>query len=143
MFFFQGVYGTWVHSSPWLVAEDLEDLIPNTPSSDLLYRQLCRSSLIFSSFSQNWVLTVNLSKTKTRILEKSPSLHQIDMPRDTVTLRRTKNYTYLGINMNTTGYFNKAVNDLKDKARRAFYAIKRNIKLVTPIRSGSKYLMQL
>ena len=36
--------------------------------------------------------------------------------------------------MNTTGPFNKAVNDLRDKARRAFNAIKRNIKLVTPIR---------
>ena len=30
----------------------------------------------------------------------------------TPALEQTKNYAYLGINMNTTGKFNKAVNDL-------------------------------
>ena len=35
--------------------------------------------------------------------------------------------------MNASGNFNKAVNGLRDKARRAFYAIKRNIKLYIPI----------
>ena len=87
-----------------------------------------------AQFLSNWALTVNLSKTKTRILDKRPSLLQIHIPQETVNLRQTKTYTYLGLIMNTTGPFNKAVNDLRDKARRAFNAIKRNIKLVTPIR---------
>ncbi len=38
------------------------------------------------------------------------------------------------------GNFNKAVNDLRDKARRAFYAIKRNIKIDIPIRIWIKII---
>ena len=54
--------------------------------------------------------------------------------RDTVALKHTKKHdTYLGLNISTTGNFHKAVNDLRDKARRAFYAIKRNIKFDIPI----------
>ena len=37
--------------------------------------------------------------------------------------------------MNAAGNFNKAVNDLRDKAMRAFYAIKRNINLDIPNRA--------
>ena len=72
---------------------------------------------------------MNLSKTKITIFEKRPSLNKYTFHLDTVNLEQTKNYTYLGINMNATGNFNKSVNDLRDKARRAFYAIKRHIQL--------------
>jgi hypothetical protein len=51
---------------------------------------------------------------------------------DTVALEHTKNYTYLGQNINTAG------NDLRDKSRTAFYDIKRNIKLDIPIRIWQK-----
>ena len=51
-----------------------------------------------------------------------------------------KSYTYLGLNISSTGNFHKAVNDLRDKARRAFYAIKRNIKFDIPIRIWLKIL---
>ena len=53
---------------------------------------------------------------------------------DTIALEHTKNYTYLGLNISATGNFHKAVNKLRDKARRAFYAIKRNVKFNIPIR---------
>ena len=36
--------------------------------------------------------------------------------------------------MKTAGNFSKAANDLRDKSRRAFHAIKRNIKLDIPIK---------
>ena len=36
-------------------------------------------------------------------------------------------HTYLSLNISATGNFHKAVNELRDKARRAFYAIKCNI----------------
>ena len=49
-------------------------------------------------------------------------------------LEHTKNYTYLGLNISAGGNFHKAVNDLRDKARREFYAINRNIKFDIPIR---------
>ena len=39
---------------------------------------------------------------------------------DTVSLEHTKNYTYLGKNISATGNIHKAVNDLRDKARRVF-----------------------
>ena len=48
--------------------------------------------------------------------------------------RAHKKYTHLGLNISTTGNFHKPVNDLRDKARRAFYAVKRNIKFEIPIR---------
>ena len=51
-----------------------------------------------------------------------------------------KNYTSLGLNINATGNFHKAVNDLRDQARRAFYAIKRNIKFNISIRIWLKIL---
>ena len=59
---------------------------------------------------------------------------------DTIALEHTKNYTYLGLNINATGNFHKAVNDLRNKARRAFYAINRNIKFDIPIRICLKIL---
>ncbi len=59
---------------------------------------------------------------------------------DNMLLEHMQNYTYLGININNTENFNKAVNDLRDKARRAFYAIKRNIKIDIPIRIWIKII---
>ena len=58
----------------------------------------------------------------------------------TFALEHTKIDTYLGLNISATGNFHKAVNDLRDKARRAFYAIKRNIKFDLPIRIWLKIL---
>ncbi|CDQ91392.1 unnamed protein product, partial [Oncorhynchus mykiss] len=66
--------------------------------------------------------------------------HKYKFHLDTVALEHTKNYTYLGLNISATGNFHKAVNDLIDKARRAFYAIKRNIKFNIHIRIWLKIL---
>jgi hypothetical protein len=52
----------------------------------------------------------------------------------------TKNYTYLNTNFSCTGNFHKAMNVLRDKARSAFYAIKRNIKFDIPMRIWLKIL---
>jgi hypothetical protein len=60
---------------------------------------------------------------------------------ETVALEHTKNDTYLGLNINTTGNFHKSVNNLM--ARRAFYAIKGNIKFDIPIRIWLKILKPL
>ena len=60
---------------------------------------------------------------------------QIQIPRTIhLVLEHTKNYTYLGLNISATGIIHKAVNDLRDKARKAFYAIKMIIKFNIPIR---------
>jgi hypothetical protein len=51
-----------------------------------------------------------------------------------------KTKTHLHLNISTTGNFHKAVNDLRDKARGAFYAIKRNIIFDISIRICLKIL---
>ena len=42
-------------------------------------------------------------------------------------------YTYLGLKISSTGSFNPAINELREKARRAFYAIKRQMYIQIPI----------
>ena len=54
--------------------------------------------------------------------------HEYKFHLDPLALELTQNYTYLGLNISATGNSHKAVNKLTDKARRAFYAIKRNTK---------------
>ena len=60
--------------------------------------------------------------------------HKYKFHLDTVALKHTKNYTYLDININTRGNFHNTVNDLRDKVRSAFYAIKKNITFDIPTR---------
>ncbi len=49
------------------------------------------------------------------------------------TIETTKTYTYLGLKITPTGNFTLAVNEIKEKAQRAFYAIKRSIQIDIPI----------
>ena len=98
---------------------------------DLLHR-LC----------QIWALTLNLLKAKIIVLQKRSSCqdHKYKFHLDTIAQEHTTNYTYRGLNIRTPGNFHKAVNDLRDKPRRAFYAIKINIKFESQLGSGKKYL---
>jgi hypothetical protein len=65
---------------------------------------------------------------------QSPGL-QIQIPsRHSCPRAHKKLYIHIGLHISATGNFHKAVNDLRDKARRAFYAIKGNIKFDIPIR---------
>ena len=66
--------------------------------------------------------------------------HKYKFHLDTVALEDTIYYTSLGLNISTTGNFHKALNDLRDKARRAFDAIKRNINFYITIRIWLKIL---
>ena len=52
--------------------------------------------------------------------------HKYKFHLDTVALDHTQNYKYLDLNISATGNLHKAVNNLRDKARKAFYAIKRS-----------------
>lgn len=109
-----------------------------SPTKEGLQQQLD----LLHRFCQTWALTVNLKKTKILIFQKRT--RNQDPPYrfllGTDLIEYTNNYTYLGLNICTTGNFKKAVNDLRDKARRAFYAIKRNIKLNIPIQIWLKIL---
>ena len=80
---------------------------------------------------------VILSSTKKGLLEDLDILYRFCQTWVSVP---SKNYTFLGLHINTTGNFHKAVNHLRDKARRAFYAIKRNTNFNIPIRIWLKIL---
>ena len=114
-----------------------DDLVLLSPTKEGLQQYLD----ILHKFSQKWALTVNLAKTKIMIFQKRQNhLNQQFFLNTTPPLEHTKNYTYLGLNISSTGNFNKAANDLREKARRAFYAIKRNVKLDIPIKIWLKIL---
>ena len=93
-----------------LFADDLVLLSPTKEGQqqylDLLHR-----------FCQTWVLTTNLSKTKIMVFQKRSRHqdHKCMFHLDTVAIEHTKNYTYLGLTISTTGNFQKAVKDLRDK----------------------------
>ena len=95
-----------------------------------------------SRHTETWALTVNLSKTKIMVFQKRSICyyHKYKFHLDTVAIEHTKNYTYLGLNISAIGNFHNAVNDLRDKARRAFSAIERNIHFNIPIRIWLKIL---
>lgn len=90
---------------------------------------------IFSCF------VVNLNKTKILIFQERSGNHSLkhQFYLDKVKLERAKNYTYLGLNISSSGNFQRAVNELRDKARRAFYAIKRNITTDIPIKTWLQF----
>jgi hypothetical protein len=118
-----------------------DDLVLLSPTNEGLQQHLH----LLHRFCQTWALTVNLSKTKIMVFQKLSSRqdHKYKFHLDTVALEHTKNYTYLDLNISACN-LHKAVNDLRDKARRGFYAIKRNIKCDIPIRIWlKKYLNQL
>lgn len=53
-------------------------------------------------------------------------------------IKQTNTYTYLGLQMSSTGNFCSAVKELKEKAKRAFYAIKHSVQIQIPIRTWLK-----
>ena len=76
-------------------------------------------------FCQTWALTVNLKKTKIMIFQKRSRCqgNRLQFVLGSTTINNTYTYTYLGLKLSSTGNFNRAVKDLKEKARRALYAI--------------------
>ena len=116
------------------------DLVLLSPTKEGLQQHID----ILYRFFQHWALPVNLIKTKTMVFQKSSSRqdHKYKFHLDTVAHKEhTKNYTYLGLDISAKGNFNKAENELRDKARRAFYDIKRNITFDIPIKMWQKKIM--
>ncbi|XP_056588353.1 uncharacterized protein LOC130408891 [Triplophysa dalaica] len=105
----------------------LDDLVLLSPTEEGLQDSLN----LLEDYCQTWALTLNLQKTRVMMFQKrsrsqGPS-HTFTLSHRTI--ETTKTYTYLGLKITTTGNFTLAVNELKEKAQRAFYAIKRSIKI--------------
>ncbi|KAI4885658.1 hypothetical protein NFI96_003646 [Prochilodus magdalenae] len=111
-----------------------DDLVLLSPSSQGLQQHLD----LLEQYCQNWALAVNMKKTKVMVFQKKPRCqeqrYQFTLGR--TALEHTMQYTYLGLVITASGSFSKAVNALKEKARRALYAIRRkfhNIDIPIPI----------
>ena len=90
---------------------------------------------LLQEFCQTWALKVNMKKTKIMVFQKR-SHGEGNEPQfmlGQTTIEHTKTYTYLGLKISHTGNFNAAVNELREKARRAFYAIRKSTKINIPI----------
>ncbi len=97
---------------------------------------------LLEDFCQSWALMVNLQRTRVMMFQKCSRSQR---PTHTFTLAHrtietTKTYTYLGLKITPTGNFTLAVNELKEKVQRAFYTIKRSIKIDFPIQIWLKIL---
>ncbi|KAI2656568.1 hypothetical protein H4Q32_029770 [Labeo rohita] len=114
-----------------LYADDLV-LLSSTPQG------LQQHLDLLENYCQNWALAVNLKKTNIMVFQKKPRCqeHRHQFHLGSTTLEHTMQYIYLGLIITTSGSFSMAVNALKDKARRALYAIKKkfqNIEIPIPI----------
>ena len=114
-----------------------DDLVLLSPTEQGLQQHLN----LLEQYCQNWALAVNLKKTKIMIFQKKPRCQEnrYKWTLGNTALEHTLNYTYLGLTITASGSFCMAVNALKEKARRAIYAIKRQLlKLNIPIKIWSK-----
>ena len=69
---------------------------------------------------------------KVQSAEKQHQFHNRKQPTQTI------HCTYLGLRISNTGNFSLPVNELKDKAKRAFYTINKSINTQLPIRAWLK-----
>lgn len=99
-----------------------DDLVLLSPTEQGLQHHLD----LLASYCQTWALTVNPTKTKIMIFQKKPRCQENRylFTLGSTALEHTMQYTYLGLIITASGSFSKAVNALKEKARRALYAIK-------------------
>ena len=114
-----------------------DDLVLLSPTQQGLQQHLD----LLEQYCQNWALTVNFNKSKIMIFQKKPrsqeSKYQFKL--GNAHLDHTLYYDYLGLKISASGNFGLAVNALKEKACRAFYAIRRKFyKLDIPIRIWTK-----
>ena len=107
-----------------------DDLVLLSPTEHGLQQNLS----LLETFCQNWAVDINLDKTKVMVFQKKARLQEskhVFRIRGT-TLQHTMEYNYLGIIINASGSFNKAINSLTDKARRAYYSIKSSLYKFNP-----------
>ena len=86
--------------------------------------QNCLNNL--NGYCKKWKLEANLQKTKIMIFrEKGVKVINEDFYLDNFQLMATKEYTYLGISINASGHLKTGIDNLIDKARRAWFAVQK------------------
>ncbi len=124
--------GLTLHDSEIKCLLYADDLVLLSPTQHGLQQNLD----LLEQYCQTWALTVNLKKTNIMIFQKRSRSQgtQHTFSLGTNQIAHTSHYNYLGLKITSTANFNHAVNELRDKARRAFYAIKRQCPIEIPIR---------
>ncbi len=110
-----------------------DDLLLLSPHEEGLHQSLS----ILEKYSKNWALPINMEKSKIMIFQKKPRLadKKYEFKIGETILNHVTCYNYLGLTISASGQFNTAIKDLTDKARRAFYSIRRPlIKFNPPIK---------
>ena len=109
-----------------------DDLVLLSPTQQGLQQNLD----LLQQYCQTWALAVNMTKTKIMIFQKRSrsqgTKHKFLL--GTSFIEHSSNYNYLGLKISSTGNLKNAVNELREKACRAFYAIKQQIAVELPIR---------
>lgn len=79
------------------------------------------------NFTTDWHLTINLEKTKTLIFNKKGEFLQEDFKLGDESIQCTDSYTYLGIDFNNSGNFQKAIESLYNKSLKALFKLNKLI----------------
>ena len=77
-----------------------------------------------TDYSSKNKLVINIDKTKAMIFNKSGRFIRASYNINDAYIYTTKSYKYLGLIFTPSGEINTALNDLKDRALRAFYKLK-------------------
>lgn len=92
--------------------------------------QTCLDNL--HSYCKSWKLEVNTDKSKVIVFNSNGKTFKNTFLYNNVGIETVSQYVYLGITMKFNGNFNVAINALIDKARKAYFKIKKTIGLNNP-----------
>lgn len=89
---------------------------------------------ILHDFCYSWKLKVNTDKSKIMVFNSNGKTYLNQFTYNNVDLETVANYCYLGMVLKFNGNFNLAINTLMEKARKAYFKIKKTIGLNNPCR---------
>jgi len=100
-----------------------DDLLLLSPHEEGLHQSLS----LLDQYSSDWALPINMDKSKIMIFQKKPRLtdKKYKFTLGGTILNHVTCYNYLGLTISASGKFDTAIKDLTDKARRAYYSIRK------------------
>lgn len=114
-----------------------DDLLLLSPHEEGLHESLS----VLEQYSSDWALPINMAKSKIMIFQKKPRLtdKKYNFTIGGTLLNHVTHYNYLGLTISASGLFEMAMKDLTDKARRAYYNIRKSLfKFNPPIKLWMK-----
>ena len=97
---------------------------------------------LLEQYCQTWALAVDPKNTKIMIFQRRYRSQGINplFSIGTKYIEYRTHFSYLGLKISSTGHLNDAVNELREKARSAFYTIKKQIEIEIPIKIWLKLI---